>query len=575
MVYSSKGMVASTQPLASEAGQRILRGGGNAADAAVAVSAALNMTEPCSTGIGGDTFFLYFDAKTGQVHALNGSGRSAKQSTLEQVQERLSQSGSPPAKVPQTNALAVTVPGAPAGWVDTVEKFGSGKLTMAEILAPAIELGEEGFPVSDLASHRWQASEADLKAASPNGNEMLKRNKSGSYHAPRPGEIMHNRNLANTFRALAAEGKKGFYEGRIAQSIVDVVRNGGGLLGLSDLQEHMEIGSEKTQAISLKYNGGDTQDRGPVELWEHPPNGQGIVALMALGIFQILQDQKKIPAFTAADQNTVPYLHALIECLKIAFSDGCWWITDPDQSPVSPSELLSTAYLTERARLFDPERAKDHSYGKPGPSPAHNHNDTVYFAVVDKDGNGMSFINSNYEGFGSHIVPEGCGFTLQNRASNFNLSPPDHPNIYSGGKRPYHTIIPGMTTFGVGAERTLHSVYGVMGGFMQPQGHIQVLFNQVLFGMNPQEALDAPRICIVAEDSDRVQSRDVCVEEGMDEDVIRGLERMGHPTKVLKGWSRSMFGRGQVITRHVDEGTGKVVFAGGSDLRGDGAAIPA
>lgn len=421
---------------------------------------------------------------------------------------------------------------------------------------------------------QWRKAESTLKRASPNSHEMLKRDVDGTYRAPRAGEIMINSTLANTFETLGREGKKGFYEGRIAKAIIEVILDKGGLMESSDLDQHMKVGSEESQPISLRYhpNGDKTKDY--VELWEHPPNGQGLVALMALGIFQQLQVEQRIPAFSGKHHNSTQYLHALIECLKIAFADGFWWITDPDNSPVSATDLLSAEYLRERAKLFDPKKAQNYIHGHPGPSPAHNHSDTVYFCVADKDGNAISFINSNYDGFGSHIIPKGCGFTLQNRGSNFNLGPDNHPNIYAGGKRPYHTIIPGLTTTGQGDNRQLHSVFGVMGGFMQPQGHMQVLLNQMLFGLNPQEALDSPRICINADNAESPEPEEICIEEGIDPTVVAELQKMGHKVRVLREWERFMFGRGQVIRRLWDEAAGKAVFAGGSEMRGDGAAVP-
>lgn len=399
---------------------------------------------------------------------------------------------------------------------------------------------------------------------------------------------MQNPTLAKTFRTLAAEGKKGFYTGRIAKAIVDVVRLTGGHLEHSDLEEHMKLGTQETEPISLKFTGQNISSKKlvatdggssghSVELWEHPPNGQGIVALIALGIFEQLEKTRKIRTFSQEDHNAADYLHACIESLRIAFADASWWVTDPDHSPVKPSEMLSPDYLAERAKLFDPTKMSHYATGQPGPSPAQNHCDTVYFCVTDKDGNGMSFINSNYAGFGTAIIPEGCGFTLQNRGCNFQLGPEDHPNLYQGGKRPYHTIIPGLLTHGDGDARELHSVYGVMGGFMQPQGHFQVLLNMEVFGMNPQEALDAPRICIGAGTPDQGQVLDmtIYVEEGIEDSTVQSLRKLGHKIQVLSGNQRGIFGRGQVIRRHVDELTGQVVYSGGSDPRGDGCAIPA
>lgn len=423
---------------------------------------------------------------------------------------------------------------------------------------------------------------------------MLKRDKDSEnfVRAPRAGEIFRNPTLANTYRTLAKEGKKGFYGGRIGQAIIDILKEQGAHMELEDLQHHLEKGSEEPKPISIRYKGQKIADPGHpascgmkdryVELWEHPPNGQGIVALMALGIFQEIEKNKQLLPLAQEDHNSIPYLHAVIEALRIAFADAAWWVTDPDpeHSEVRPSQLTDPAYLAERAKLFNKDKAGRHSYGKPSASPAHTNSDTVYFAVSDKDGNGMSFINSNYAGFGSCIIPKDCGFTLQNRGSTFDLGPENHPNLYKGGKRPYHTIIPGMITHGSesGDERELHSVFGVMGGFMQPQGHVQVLLNMEVFGMNPQQALDAPRICIGAGLPDagkEMGGQTIYVEEGIPEEVFRGLKAMGHDVEMLYGYERSMFGRGQIIRRHVDEETGQAVWSAGSDMRGDGCAIPA
>lgn len=382
--------------------------------------------------------------------------------------------------------------------------------------------------------------------------------------------------MAKTFRTLAAEGKKGFYEGRIAEELIKVVQDLGGYLTLEDLKYHAETGSQNTEAISLKFtgqgivekqsNGTDEEVNQGVELWEHPPNGQGIVALMALGILEELERTGKIPTFSEAQHNSAEYLHAIIESLRIAFADASWWVTDPDVEKIPSQELLSQAYLAERAKLFSADKASDIlDHG----SPAHNHCDTVYFAVTDKEGNGISFINSNYSGFGTGIIPKGCGFTLQNRGANFSLSP-KHPNVLAPRKRPYHTIIPAMITNV--SDGSLHSVYGVMGGFMQPQGHVQVLLNMLAFNYNPQSAMDAPRICIAAAPPELPQDRTVYVEEGISDEAVAGLQQLGHKVQVLKGWERGMFGRGQIIRCHYDEG--KLIYSAGSDLRGDGMAIP-
>lgn len=387
--------------------------------------------------------------------------------------------------------------------------------------------------------------------------------------APRPGEIMQNPTLAKTFRTLAAEGKKGFYEGRIAEEIVKVLRDLGSYITLDDLKNHAAQGSQDVEAISLLFNGQNisTKQGNGVRVWEHPPNGQGIVALMALGILEELEHRGMIPQFTPEQHNSAEYLHAVIESLRIAFADAHWWVTDPDVEKVPTKELISREYLAERAKLFDPNKASDIlDHG----SPAHNHCDTVYFSVTDSEGNGISFINSNYAGFGTAIIPKGCGFTLQNRGANFSLQE-GHPNVLAPGKRPYHTIIPAMIT---NPDGSLHTVYGVMGGFMQPQGHVQVLMNMLAFGYNPQAALDAPRICIGAgmPELGKVLDRTVYVEEGISDETIEGLRKLGHQVRVLKGQERAMFGRGQIIRVHYDGE--QLVYSAGSDPRGDGMAIP-
>ncbi|KAI4136978.1 MAG: hypothetical protein L6R39_007530, partial [Caloplaca ligustica] len=545
VVHSTNGIIACTQPLASQAGQRILRDGGNAADAAVAVAAALNMTEPSSTGIGGDMFCLFYDAEKKKVRALNGSGRSSNNNTLDQMRRDLGLKPGESGDIPPRSVHSVTTPGAAAGWVDTVEKFGSGKLSLEQILTPAIELGEEGFPVSELASVFWRNSEKMIREASPNSGEILKSDDKApdGKRAPLPGEIMKSPTLANTFRLLAEHGKEGFYKGPVAEAMVKVVQDLGGHLAMDDLTYHLQQGSEEVPAIKLRFNGqhigkvhthpmdgqpGRSADENGVDVWEHPPNGQGIVALMALGILEELERTGKIPTFTPRDHNTAPYLHAIIESLRIAFADANWFVADPSASKVPTPGLLARAYLADRARIFSPEKASDViSHG----SPAHNASDTVYFAVTDKHGNAASFINSVYAGFGTGIVPHGCGFALQNRGAGFSLQE-NHPNVFTPRKRPYHTIIPALITNA--SDGTLHTVYGVMGGYMQPQGHVQVLLNMLAFKHHPQAALDAPRICIGAgtPDQGKVLDRTVYLEEGIGEDTAEELRKLGHEVQI-------------------------------------------
>lgn len=399
-----------------------------------------------------------------------------------------------------------------------------------------------------------------------------------------PGELFENPTLANTFKLLARHGKKGFYEGPVASALIQVVQDHGGRLAMEDLRLQADLGSEEVDAISLKFNGQnvgkvkkgavegqtvESDESQAIEIWEHPPNSQGIVALMALGILEELERTGKVRAFGQREHNCAEYLHALIESLRIAFADASWWVTDPNVAQVPSEELISRSYLAERAKLFNSEKA---SNGIHHGSPAHNHCDTVYFAVTDKLGNGISFINSIYVGFGSGMIPNGCGFVLHNRGASFELQQ-GHPNVIAPQKRPYHTIIPALVTNS--SDQSLHTVYGVMGGFMQPQGHVQVLLNMLAFKYNPQAALDAPRFCIGAgtPEQGKVLDQTVYLEEGIDEKVAEQLEAMGHQVQIIKGYARALFGRGQVIRCHMEDG--KRVYSGGSDPRGDGAAFPA
>lgn len=419
------------------------------------------------------------------------------------------------------------------------------------------------------------ATEDELRGK-PNGVEILKEDPSApnGYRAPRAGELYKNPLLAATFRRLGQHGRAGFYEGPVAEAIVQVVQQLGGYLSLADLKRHGDVGSEVSQPVSIRLHSDGNPGDG-IDLWEHPPNGQGIVAQIALGILQTLQSDGRIPKFGPQDHNTPEYLHAVIEALKIAFSDGTWFITDPDIASKNTEHFLSEAYLSERAKLFDPNQAAtslDHG------SPGHKISDTVYLAVTDAQGNACSFVNSVADTFGSRIVPPGVGFVLQSRGAGFHLAPPDHPNIYAPDKRPYNTIVPALVTNA--SDGSLHTVLGVMGGAMQPQGHVQVLLNMLVFGMNPQVALDAPRICIgvslpgKSTDPSKKVDKTVYLEEGIADDVGEALAKLGHEIKVVKGMGRAFFGRGQVIRVHYDAVSGERVYSAGSDGRGDGAAAP-
>ncbi len=424
-VYARRGIVAASQPLAVAAGLEILSQGGNAADAAVAAAAALNVTEPTSTGIGGDCFALYYQAQTGQVSALNGSGRSPASLSLARLQREGFTEGLPP-----YHAYTVTVPGACAGWCDLVQQF--GKLTLDKILAPAIRLAEQGFPVSPITSHFWQLGAMKQLSSAPGGQELTIEGR-----GPRPGEIFRNPGLARALQKIASEGKEGFYQGEIAEAIDSVVQAAGGCLSVMDLAQHQ---STWENPIHTNYRG--------VNIWECPPNGQGLTALLALNILEGF-DLAALP--TLSSQR----LHLMIEALRLAFADTNWYVADPAFSPIPLQEILSKSYACERRKLIHPDRAAiDQKKGSPVAA-----SDTVYLSVVDQQGNACSFINSNYMGFGTGIVPSGWGFSLQNRGHNFSLEP-GHPNVLAPGKRPYHTIIPALATRTVGQRLTKRTSQG-------------------------------------------------------------------------------------------------------------------
>ena len=527
-IYGRGGIVATSQPLATAAGLEILAKGGNASDAAVAAGAALNVTEPTSTGIGGDMFALYYSADTRRVTALNGSGRAPAALTIDRLKKEGFSSELPP-----YHAHTVTVPGACAGWFDLIERHGS--LTMEEILAPAIRLASEGFPVAPITSRSWSfAVQRQLKTA-PNGQELTI-----DGREPHGGEIFRNPGLARTFETIARGGKSAFYQGEIAEAIVSVMKEAGGMMSAEDLASHVSTWEEP---ISVTYRG--------LRVYECPPNGQGITALIALNILEGFD-------LSSLESLSTERMHLMIEAMRLAFADAGWYVADPAFSNIPIHELLSKEYAHERRKLIDRTRAKiDQKRGTPVSS-----SDTVYLSVVDKFGNACSFINSNYMGFGTGIVPKGWGFTLQNRGHNFSLDP-NHPNALAPRKRPYHTIIPAMVTRE--SDDSLYASYGVMGGFMQPQGHVQVLSALVDDGLDPQAALDQPRFCI---DLDQSGGR-VAIEDGMSDETFSGLERMGHPVYSVTSYNRALFGRGQVILR--DRETG--VLCAGSDPRADGCAM--
>lgn len=532
-VYGMKGMVAASQPLAVAAGLQVLGQGGNAADAAIATAAALNVTEPTSTGLGGDCFALYYEAKSGQVFALNGSGRAPRQLTLERL--RREGMGS---ELPAYHAHTVTVPGACAGWCDLVERF--GRQDMSVDLAPAIRLAEQGFPVAAVTAHFWGRSTERLRSA-PGGDALLL-----DGRAPKRGEIFRNPGLARTLRLVAEGGKAVYYQGEIGEAVARAVQAAGGCMTVEDLAAHHTTWDDP---ISTTYRG--------LRVWECPPNGQGLATLLALNLLEGF-DLTSLRALSAER------LHLEIEAMRLAFADTRWYVADPAFNPAPLDGLLSKEYAAQRRKLINRSKAVlDQVRGTPTSS-----SDTVYFCVVDGDGNACSFINSNYMGFGTGIVPEGWGFTLQNRGHNFSLDP-QHPNALAPGKRPYHTIIPGMLTVDGGpasdVAHRLYAPFGVMGGFMQPQGHMQVVVGLVDDGLDPQAVLDRPRFCI----GDGTTGGQVALEEGLPEDTILELAAMGHPVQHVSGYDRALFGRGQIIHRDANS----KVLCGGSDPRADGCAM--
>lgn len=534
------GMVATSQPLAAAAGLEILARGGNAADAAIATAAALNVTEPMSTGIGGDAFALYYEAKTGQITALNASGRAPVALTIERIQKAgLFDNPQSPISNPY-HPLTITVPGACSGWSEMVARH--GRLTLTEVLAPAIRLAEGGFPAAPVTAYFWGRGAERQLAGALNGHELTI-----DGRAPQPGEIFRNPGLARTFRTVAADGPETFYRGAIAEAIVDVIQQAGGCMSRDDLAAHQATWDTP---ISATYRG--------YRVWECPPNGQGLAALLGLNILEGFDIARLEPL-------SAERLHLQIEAMRLAFADTRWYVADPAFSQPPLDELLSKKYANERRALIDPQRA---TLGQQRGTPVAS-SDTVYLSVVDDKGNACSFINSNYMGFGTGIVPQGWGFTLQNRGHNFNLDP-EHPNALAPGKRPYHTIIPGMITVD-GGQQTLDSVhtlfasYGVMGGFMQPQGHLQVASALIDDHLDPQAALDRARFCIANGEAGGT----VDLETGIDPREIQKLGDMGHPARIIHGYERAVFGRGQVIVRDSESG----VLIGGSDPRADGCAM--
>ena len=520
MISARRGMVGASNPLAAQAGLNILRAGGNAADAAVATSAAMNVMDPGSCGIGGDCFALYFDASTKQVTALNGSGRAPAALTLDAAR------GLGWSKMNPRHAHAVTVPGAVRGWADLLQRHGS--MSLAEVLADAIHYASEGYPVAPVVGARWQRSEAFLRGAA-NAEDYLP---NGS--PPRPGQLIKLPQLAATLRAIAEGGADAFYEGPIADAIVGSLQEQGGLMTRDDLAKHQSTWDEPIRA---DYRG--------ITVYECPPNGQGLTALLAMNIAETFE-LGRLP------WDSPQRLHFMVESMRLAWADAHEYIADPRHADAPIDQLLSKDYAAGRASLISPTRALD---PPPTPGDLPGGSDTIYLSVVDGAGNACSFIKSLYMGFGVGIVARGTGVWLQNRGAGFSLQP-GHRNALAPNKRPYHTIIPGLAL----KDGALWSSFGVMGGFMQPQGHFQVISAMVDDGLNPQEALDRPRWMIANGDPGGA----LLIEEGTPFKTMADLAARGHRIQPEAGLGRGNFGRGQII--RVEEG----ILHGGSEPRADG-----
>ena len=517
------GTVATSNPLAANAGLDILKKGGHAVDAAVCAASVLNVVEPMSTGVGGDVFALVYDSTTKTVEALNGSGKSSIKTDINKLEEIGLDS------IPldgQHSGLAVSVPGCVDAWDQLLEKFGA--FSLDTVLAPAVDYAQDGFGVSEITANSWKQSELKL---SINGNcEFLP-----AGRAPRFGEKVVLPQLCRTLKGISENGRSFMYQGSVPEKISSYVNKFSGWLCEEDFVKHT---CSWVKPISSNYRGYD--------VWECPPNGQGIAALIALNIVENID-------FSDSSIEPALQLHYKIEAMKIAFKDALWYVADPEKVKIPVEELLSKSYGKQRFNEIKEDQANT-QYRKGNFKQS---GDTVYVSVIDGNGNACSFINSLYEAFGTGLVVPDTGIVLQNRGALFSTDP-EHPNFLEPAKRPYNTIIPGMIT----RNSNLVSSFGVMGGFQQPQGHLQVVSNMVDFGMNPQEALDSARFRINIEDEN------IFAEDSFDQEVIAGLESKGHSVSVISGVNRGFFGGGQIINRN-DEG----LLIGGSDPRKDGLSV--
>ncbi|WP_445488854.1 gamma-glutamyltransferase family protein [Niallia sp. 03133] len=514
---AKNGMVATSQPLAAQAGLDMLKKGGNAVDAAIAAAACLTVVEPTSNGIGGDAFALVW--MKDKLYGLNGSGPSPQSISLDDVKKKGHKT------MPAYGWVPVTVPGAPSAWAELSKRFGG--LPLTEVLKPAIEYARNGYPLSPVLAKYWNRAYQMYKKRFSSQMEFAEwfRIFAPNDKAPEVGEIWKSEDHANTLQSIAESKGESFYRGEIAKKIAQASKLGNGYITERDLADYQ---AEWVDPISVDYH--------EHKIWEIPPNGQGLISLMALNILK----EYKFPY-----REDVNGLHIQWEAMKQAFTDGKHYITDHALMKTKVEQLLSDEFAAAaRAKITGSARIPE-----PGTLPKGG---TVYLAAADKDGNMVSFIQSNYMGFGSGIVVPGTGISLQNRGYDFSLNP-EHENALGPSKKTYHTIIPGFITKGE------HAVgpFGVMGGYMQPQGHVQVAMNMIDFGLNPQSALDAPRW-------QWIEGKKVEVEQDFPNHLIQQLAEKGHEIKV--NHEAGSFGRGQVITR--DPNTG--VLFGGTESRTDG-----
>ncbi|MEO1523835.1 MAG: gamma-glutamyltransferase [Planctomycetota bacterium] len=529
-VIATGGMVATSHPLAAQAGLDILKAGGNAADAAIAANAMLGLVEPMSCGIGGDLFVIYWDNKTKKLYGLNASGRSPKAINRDVFAKKELE------EIPIDGPLAWSVPGCVDGWFELHGRF--GKTPMNKILEPSIRYGRQGFPVTEVIAGYWKSAEEKLSEDPGSTATYLIDGK-----APQEGDIFRNPRLADTYALIAREGRAAFYEGSIAERIVSFSQQNEGFFAMEDFTEHE---STWVEPVSTNYRGYD--------IWELPPNGQGIAALEMLNVLEGYD-------VASMGRGSAEYLHVLVEAKRLAFADRAKFYSDPAFNELPIQELISKKYGdAQRTRIDLETAAEDVEAGEP----KLQNGDTVYLTVVDEERNCCSFIQSNYYGFGSKRTPAELGFALQNRGALFSLDE-NHFNRLEPGKRPFHTIIPAMVT----RDGQPWLCFGVMGGDMQPQGHVQILVNMIDFGMNVQAAGDAARVRHVGSQQPTGKPADgvgtINVEGGITEAAIRGLLSRGHRIARVKGG----FGGYQAIRIDHEHGT----LHGATESRKDGLAV--